>query len=172
LTDLGPSSFPDKIAQMLAIHARHASSLAAGSSHGSGRAISDLASSIIAKAGLELGDVLAKLRDVGEVSLELDDGRCWACLRWQGGVLHGDFQEILNGEQLLRVFGDTLSVNLDLPATIRTALPGRKIGELIGHPLIPPQAVIEAITEADGRRAHGPRGPRLNISLRMGASAI
>jgi len=172
LIDHGPSSFSDKIVHELAVHARRASLLPAGGDHGSGRAISDLASNIIAAAGVELSEVLSKLRDLGEMSFEFDNGRYRSGLRWNSGVLHGDFQEISNGEQLLRIFGDTLSLNLDLPATIRTALPGRKIGALIKHPLIPSEAVIEAIAEADDGRGPNPRGQLFDISLRMGTSAI
>lgn len=150
----------------LARHAGLASLLASIEPFGGAALISDVARRVMSSAGIDLLFVLSAMRrershaiqltDRNSLSFRFDRRRKAGRLFWSDGVLQAAFHQKPEttwrqgrfregpdpGSEGFRISGTTLTLDDALPETMRQGLAGTRLGHVVQHPLIPPDATI------------------------------
>lgn len=128
-----------KIARHAELHRRQQQLIAAGAVCW----IDKIALRIAHEAGLTIADVIDLLADRTELELlyHRPGSAPLSCrIRWTEGVLCGCAG---NAADVWQCSGGLMSVKaLDLPETLACAMPGRSLGSLFDHPLIPAKAIM------------------------------
>jgi hypothetical protein len=145
-----------KAEELNAAHNQRVHLLASLTTNRSRAIVEEPAWRIMTDAGLGLEFVCDYLERHTRLSFTFEADRKFGMLSWSEGCLTGGFEDAQAGVNLSQ-YG--LDVEVELPATIVTALPGRRLGEVFDdlHPYLPVDAVIKDAFE-------WPTGTRLIVA--------
>lgn len=126
--------------------------------------IGEIALRIAQDAGLTIADVIDLLEDRTELELlyHRPGSAPLACrIRWSGGALCG---VAASPADTWQCSGGLMSAKgLHLPEALACAMPGRLLGSLFDHPLIPAEAIITNWHDLSGS---------ISIPIRLGAALV
>lgn len=114
--------------------------------------IDGAAANILASSGLGVPKLLDLLRRSSLVELTYAAGggsRPRVALRWLDGVVSGSIGSRW-GDEVRYKRGSLIISDPKLPQTLMLALPGRPLGSLLGHPIIPAEPIITGVRTHDG----------------------
>lgn len=136
--------------EALILHAKRAKILCRHLKRGSACWIEDTTLRLIEMAGLTRSELQRYLRTYDYFTLKFDFGRQWGCIEWRDGVLACDAHS-RKSSYLLK--NNSLTLHQHFPETLMMGLKGRKLGELVAHDWLPPDAVIKgAVKNRNGTR--------------------
>ena len=126
--------------------------------------IDAIALGIVQEADLSIADVIDLLADRNEIELlysRVGSAPIRCRIRWNSGVLSGCVGSAADAWQWSP---SLMSIKrLDLPGTLTCAIPGRSLGSVFDHPLIPTDAIITNWRDWSGS---------ILISIRTGAALV
>lgn len=152
VTGREPEEIERKLAKLVETHLERRRLLAQARVAGATGWIDEAALLVIDAAGLDRAEILALVRDRGDVEFsfggpEGHDVR--GALYWVDGVITG-FAERRGADGLYRLNGRTLTIETKgVPATILASITGRRLREVVDLAIIPASALIVDVTEAD-----------------------
>ncbi|WP_242154035.1 hypothetical protein [Sphingomonas sp. BAUL-RG-20F-R05-02] len=156
----------DQLAGLVAAHLRRRSALAQAIVAGGSGWIDDVAARLLDLSGIDLAHACELLRCRSD--LEFGYGGVGSCrsigsVHWSDGTIRADVAS-RGAQDFFRVYHDVLSIEAEkLPATVAASLAKRRLRDVIDFDIIPADALIVDVREADGR---------LRLTLQIGRRVI
>ncbi len=134
----------------LADHVKYGQILRKNKVKGSVRWIEDTTSRLMKASGLTFEQARDFLRTSDHFTFRLDRGRQLACIEWRDGVLTC---EAGSSDGSFRLKNNNLTLRQHFPETLMISFKGRKLGEIVEHDWLPPNAIItKAVRNRNGTK--------------------
>ena len=128
-------------------HAKRVQILRKHMKKGSAHWIEDTTSRLIQAAGLTMSRLDQFLSSENHFAFLFDHGKQYGRIEWREGVLTCSAG---SSEGSFRLKNNNLTVNQQFPDTLMLAFKGRKLGKIVEHDWLPPDAVIARAVKDQG----------------------
>ncbi|MES2337653.1 MAG: hypothetical protein V4537_06120 [Pseudomonadota bacterium] len=140
----------EALTSALTLHGKYAQALRKHQAKGSIRWIEDTTNRLMKSCGLTLDRARDFLSTEDYFAFDLDRGRQYACIEWRDGVLTC-LAGSTKGSFYLK--NNNLTVSQTFPDTLLMGFKGRKLGEIVEHNWLPPDAIItKAVRNRNGTK--------------------